>query len=141
MVKLVISEFDESTIDKIANRKVCDVVEYDMDTLLGPMKAWKGSVEEEYFSLIFADGIVSLAINGQEMMLGSEATNIAMAEELHEANLIADNNYEAAIQLIQDYRSEKFYQDCKEILFDDICKLLNWTKKPDMKYHKDLLLN
>lgn len=141
MVKLIRNTSNAKELDKLSNRKVCNIEEFCMESMLGPIKAWKGSTDEEFFSLLFTNGMLSICIDEREMFLGTEAIGVAMATELKEAIEVAKTDEQKGVELTQQYTSGKSNEDTKNITLDDCLEVLGWELKDGVKIMFDNYLS
>lgn len=140
-VKLVRNTTNADELDSFANRVICDVEEFSIDTVYGKAKAWKGSVEEEYFSLLFVNGMLTLCINEREMFMGTEPIAVAMSKPLKDAVEMSKIDEQDGLQMTKDYtESGKMDDDIKNITLKDCMKILRWKIKPDAKIFFDNFL-
>lgn len=138
MVKLIRNTSNATELDNLTQRVICNVEEFSLGTILGPVKAWKGSTEEEYFSLLFNNGMLSLCINEREMFLGTEPIGIAMVEELREAVDVSKTNEGLGLELTQLYTcGGKLEEDVKNITLGDCLEVLGWELKEGAKIFFD----
>jgi hypothetical protein len=121
------------------NRLVCDVTEYKMDTPAGPVSAWRGSVAEEYFSITFIRGILTLSVVERECQLGQNAVNYAMSSALSEPLKVAGDNAIMATEAHFNYNLKQAAKEQKEISFTDVMVVLGWQYKEGAHIHYDLL--
>jgi hypothetical protein len=139
MVELIRNTSNATELDNLAQRVVCDIQEFSLnDTVLGPVKAWKGSTEEEYFSLLFNNGMLTLCISEREMFLGTEPIGVAMVTELREAVDVSKTNEGMGLKLTQLYtRGGKLEEDVKNITLSDCLEVLGWEVKDGVKIFFD----
>ena len=119
---------------------MCDVTEHHLtDPLLGKMASWRGSVEEEYFSIIFAKGILTVSLVEREYNLGHSAVNFAMSERLF--RILKENKDNAALRTTEtlDYYIKQNQKEQKEISFIDVMVILEWRYAERAKIYYDPL--
>lgn len=114
---------------RIEGKKVCDVVEYTVPSLVGPYKGWIGSVEDEYFSVALVKGIVSVSLEEREMKLGWNIIRYAIVEHLHTILTSKKFNTKVRKQLIEAYNDIGSDKDIELITFKDVMTLLKWKFK------------
>lgn len=140
-VTLVRNITNADQLNSFSNRKICDVEEFSIDTLYGKAKAWKGSTEEEYFSLLFVNGMLTLCISEREMFLGTVAIAVAMTKKLKEAVEVSKVDELVGLQMTQTYTdSGEMNEDIKKITLKDCMKVLRWKLKPNAKIFFDNFL-
>ena len=123
------------------NRVVCDVIEFKMTSIVGPACIWRGSVEDEYFSITFLKGILTLSLVERECQLGQNATNYAMSNTLDSLLKIAGDNAVMSAEANYNYILKQWPKEQKEVSFTDVMVALNWTYKPEVKIDYDMLIN
>ena len=122
-----------------ANRVVCDVTQFQMDTVAGPVTFWRGSVESEYFSVAFLKGILTISLVERECQLGHNAVNYAVSETLANALKVAGDNAIMTTEANLNYNLKQSQKEHKDISFTDIMVVLGWKYGQDAKIHYDLL--
>jgi len=123
----IVSITPKEEIERVQNRKVMDVSEYEETSPigLGDYKAWNGSVEMEYFSIIFMKGVMTISLAEREMDLIDKPINYAILTKLH--NLLKTKTKLECMQTYAMYNNEGYKDDLKSITFNDIMKALKWT--------------
>ncbi len=121
------------------NRVVCDVTDFHMDTPAGPVSSWRGSVAEEYFSIMFLRGILTVSVVERECQLGHNAINYAMSTALAEPLKAAGDNAIMATEAHFNYNLKQGPKEQKEISFTDVMVVLGWQYKEGAYIHHDLL--
>jgi hypothetical protein len=114
---------------RIEKKKVCNVVEYILLSHAGPYKGWLGSVEDEYFSITFVKGIVSISLDEREMRLGWTINNYGMVEHLHKILVSKNIKFETIQKLADAYNLIGADHDTMNITFHDVMKVFNWKFK------------
>jgi len=139
--KLIRNIANAKQLDSFANRKICDVEEFSITTMYGNAKAWKGSTETEYFSLLFVNGMLTLCISEREMFLGTEPIAVAMAKKLKESVELSKVDELAGLQMTQSYTdSGEMDNDIKNITLKDCMGVLQWKLKRNAKIFFDNFL-
>lgn len=142
MVKIIRNTSNTEELDKLSKRKVCNVEEFELETLLGPAKFWKGSTEEEYFTLLFTNGMLTLCFNEREMLLDQDPVGVGMVAELREAVDVSKTDEAKGLELTQAYTGgPKFEGDVKNITFGDALEVLGWEMKDGAKIMFDNFLS
>lgn len=140
MVKFKLTVPIEKAIT-LTNRVVCDVLEIRTNTpILGKMVNWRGSVNEEYFSILFFKGILVVSLEERECRLGQDSVNYAMTESLDKAisGAPADDAV-ARTDASFDYYLKVSPKESDEISFTDVMVALYWKYAPNAKIDYDLL--
>jgi hypothetical protein len=122
------------------DRVVCDVCEYHItDPLLGKMASWRGSVKDEYFSILFVKGVLTVSLVERECQLGHEAINYAMSELLVKA---LKENKEDVLKTDStlDYFAKQGPKEQEIVHFIDVMVILNWRYAEWAKIYYDLLM-
>ena len=112
----------------LVNRVVCDVCESrTINPIAGKMVSWRGSVENEYFSILFLGGRLMISLVERECQLGHVSVIYAISETL---DYLKDfgNVHSASIN-----------KDIDEISFTDVMVALNWRYAENAKVDYDLL--
>jgi hypothetical protein len=122
-----------------SNRVVCDVTQYQMDTPAGPVTSWRGSVAEEYFSIMFLRGILTVSLVERECQLGTNAVNYAMSANLAESLKVAGDNAIMSTESHFNYNTKQSQKEHKEVSFTDVMVVLGWQYKEGAFIHYDLL--
>ncbi len=122
------------------NRVVCDVTEYKINTPVGPASSWRGSVAEEYFSITFLKGILTISLVERECQLGHNVVNYAISEALSQALSVAGSNATMITEAHHNYSLKQCPKEQKEISFTDVMVVLGWRYVENAKIHYDLLL-
>ena len=113
------------------NRFVCDVIENRLTTLPEPIVSWRGSVAEEYFSVMFLRGILTVSLSERECQLGYNAVNYAMSEALSQALSVAGDNSIMTTEAHFNYNTNRGIKEQKEISFTDVMVVLGWQYKDE----------
>ena len=127
------------------NKQVCDVQEYHITHAIhGKMASWNGSVNDEYFHIIFVKGMLIVSVAERECQLSKTGyiINYAMSESL--TNALSFNNKESVESIEAKYNYEHIYEpkEQSEINFDDIMAALKWCYKDEnVKIDYDMLMN
>ena len=126
--------------EKFQRRVVCDVTESHItDPLLGKMASWRGSVNEEYFSILFVKGMLTIALAERECQLSYSAINYAMSECLFKA--LKENKEEILkTDATFDYYTKQSVKEQNEVHFIDIMVALNWNYGERAKIYYDTLM-
>jgi len=124
----------------LQDRTVCDVCEsHQTDSLLGKIVSWRGSVEEEYFSIIFAKGILTVSLVEREYNLGRSAVNFAMSEHLFKVLKESKDNAALRTTAVFDYHMKRSQKEQEEISFIDVMVILEWRYAERAKIYYDPL--
>lgn len=124
----------------LSGRVVCDVCEYHLtNPLVGKMSMWRGSVEQEYFSITFMRGILTVSLVEREMLLGHSAINFAIVSEL--AEVMARGDSIATAEATYNYSLKQSDKHQKEISFTDVMVALGWRYKEGVKPDYDMLMD
>ena len=125
----------------LQNRLVCDLLETRATIPgIGRIVSWRGSTQEEYFSILFVRGIFSVSVNERECLLNDSIVNYAMSMALSKAMKGFPGRDESAKQEdIQNYLDILADKEMDEITFADAMMLLNWTYKLGAKVDCNLL--
>lgn len=122
----------------LSGRVVCDVCERHLTVpMVGKVVNWRGSVEQEYFSITFLRGVLTLSLVEREMLLGHNALNIAMVEPL--ASVVQGGDSIAAVEATYNYNLKQSEKDVNTISFTDVMVALSWRYAPNAKIDYDLL--
>jgi hypothetical protein len=123
------------------NRTVCDVTEYHItDPLLEKMASWRGSVKDEYFSILFVKGVLTVSLVERECQLGHTAVNYALSEPLFKA--LRENQEEILkTDAAFDYYVKQSPKEQDVVHFIDIMVALNWRYAERAKIYYDVLMN
>jgi hypothetical protein len=139
-MKLVSLETVLTEVKDYKNRKVCDVIEYDMYSATGVRyKAWIGSTEEAYFTMMFVGGYLTLSLQERECHLGMDIQRMACVEPLW--NLIDEGQSVPGMQIaIADYMTKYHNKEIDEITFEMAMDVMGWSYvSPSVKLSIDLL--
>jgi hypothetical protein len=125
----------------LQNRTVCDVCEYHItDPLLGKMASWRGSVKDEYFSILFVKGVLTVSLVERECQLGHEAINFAMSEPLFKA--LRENQDEILkTDATFDYFVKQSPKEQEVVHFIDVMVVLDWRYAERAKIYYDVLMS
>ena len=123
----------------LKGRTVCDVTEFHIThPLLGKIAQWKGSVEEEYFSIIFAKGILTVSLVEREHYLDQSAVNYAISERL--LKILSKSENETVKKAgILDYHFRQYPKEQEDVSFTDVMVVLEWKYKERAKIYYDIL--
>ena len=128
----------KSLIEGFQNRVVCDMVEYYMiHPMLGKYRAWIGSVEEEYFSIVFMAGFLTVSLDAREGCCGFDVQKYACTERVYEALMVKDDA--GMKQIISEYSMTTMMDDFDNLTTQDVMDVLKWTIKPGAHVQKDML--
>jgi hypothetical protein len=123
------------------DRVVCDVTEYHItDPVLGKMASWRGSVKDEYFSILFVKGVLTVSLVERECQLGHNALNYGMSEALFKA---LKENKESLLKTDAtfDYYVKQSPKEQEVVHFIDVMVALNWRYAERAKIYYDVLMN
>lgn len=138
MVKFEITVPVEQALP-LASRTVCDVCQsYRTDPLLGKMVNWRGSVKDEYFSILFFKGILVVSLEEREMMLGHNAVKYAMSSALAAA-IKGDASAPERTEASFDYYLKICPKEIETVSFTDVMAALAWKYAPNAKIDYDYL--
>ena len=127
MIKIIKTTKNVEILESLRNKKVCSVEECPAETVFGPGRAWKGSTENEFFYILFIDGMLSLYISEREMLLEEKGIGVGMTPELSDAVNVSKSNENAGLALTKKYTSSgKMDEDMANIMLDDILETLDW---------------
>ena len=123
----------------LQGRTVCNVTQsHSTNPVVGKITGWRGSVEEEYFTITFIKGVLTISMAEREMLLSQNPLHFAMVEPL--AELLERGDSVAVSQGIYDYNTNgQCEKDHKEISFTDVMVPLNWQYKEDAHIDYDEL--
>jgi hypothetical protein len=126
---------------KFQNRVVENVLMvHAMNPAYGKIKQWRGATEEEYFIIMFVQGVLVISLSEREMLLGSNITRYAMTDFLSGALKTFEKSDLAGITSVaSSYNQHVFPLDEKEITFDDVMTAFKWVAAPKMKVDEDWL--
>jgi hypothetical protein len=117
----IVSKTPKEDIERVQNRKVMDVEEYEVSGMLGDYKAWKGSTEAEYFYIVFMKGVVTVILEEREMLIGKNVISYAILTKLF--NLANKPN---SVESFDEYNETSYKEDLKSVTFQDIMVSLKW---------------
>jgi len=127
MIKIIKTTKNVEILESLRNKKVCSVEECPTETVFGPGRAWKGSTENEFFYILFIDGMLSLYISEREMLLEEKGIGVGMTPELQEAVDVSKIDKNDGLALTKKYTSSgKMDEDMANITLDDILETLDW---------------
>ena len=121
------------------------IVEYVCKTQIinptfGKMTTWRGSLENEYFSIMFICGILVVSVVEREMQLGDISVSYAESESLTKAINTINGADDATVEKIrEEYNQNTSKKEQDEITFDDVMLTLNWRYAPLAKVDEDWL--
>ena len=140
MVKFELTVPIEQAIT-LTNRVVCDVLEIRTTTpMFGKMVNWRGSVADEYFSILFFKGILVVSLEEREGQLGHNSVKYAMSESLVKALKGAPTDDAIArTEASFDYYLKVSPKESDEVSFTDVMVALFWRYAPKAKIDYDLL--
>ena len=126
----IISVTNPKDIESVQNRKVMDVVEYLESFPTGvKYKAWTGSTEAEFFSIMFTGGLLTISLNERECDAGRNVINYGMLASLQD-HLLKLSHVQAAAYLLE-YNMFLYESDMNIISFNDVMTALKW------EFHSD----
>lgn len=143
MLKLARNTSNAEELDKLKGRVVDSIEEFHLDLFpVGKCKAWRGSTLEEFFSIMFTNGMLTLCINEREMLLHNDTIGVAMAPILREAVDISKEDEEKGLLLTKTYTNGgQMDEDIKNLEFNDVLEVLGWTMKDGTKFKIDNFLS
>lgn len=127
----IVATTPKEEIQRVQNRKVMDVEEYNDTGVFGDYKAWRGSTETEYFYIVFMKGVVTLILEEREMLIGSNIICYATLTKLVKMAKRADS-----VEWFTKYNATEYRDDLKSTTFEDIMVSLKWkfhSKKVKIK--------
>lgn len=127
----IVATTPKEEIQRVQNRKVMDVEEYNDTGVFGDYKAWRGSTETEYFYIVFMKGVVTLMLEEREMLIGSNIICYATLTKLVKMAKRTDS-----VEWFTKYNATEYREDLKSTTFEDIMVSLNWkfhSKKVKIK--------
>ena len=126
----IISVTNPKDIESVQNRKVMDVTEYtEPSPVGGKYKAWTGSTEMEFFSIMFMRGILTVSLNERECEAGQNIVNYGMLASLQDRML--KMTHEQAARYLFEYNMSLYEEDMNNLSFNDVMTALNW------EFHSD----
>lgn len=139
MLKLVRNTSNAEELDKLKGKVVGNVEEFSFDDVFdGPIKAWKGSTESEFFHLLFTNGMLSLCISEREMFLNDDPIGIAMTPALREAVEVSKTDDNKGLELTRTYTDgNQLKEDVENLTFGDVLNVLGWKQKTGAKLFFD----
>ena len=130
MVKFKIIAPPEEALP-LVNRVVCDVCESrNTNPIAGKIVSWRGSVENEYFSILFLGGRLLISLVERECQLGHVSVIYAMSETLSNSLISLKDEIDNSFIL---------KKEIDEISFTDVMVALNWRYAENAKIDYDLL--
>lgn len=141
MINFKLCLTDEQALP-LQNRIVEDVVKSSSEhPLLGKISIWKGSLKEEFFSVMFLGGVVVVAIAEREMQLGDPSINYAESQSLLDtAELVRGSSPEVQSDLQKNYHNVTAKKEQEEITFADLMFILKWEYVDGAKVDESDLL-
>lgn len=118
----IVSTTPKKDIERVQNRKVMDVEEYELSGMFGDYKAWKGSTETEYFYVVFMKGVITAMVEEREMFIGKNIVTYSILTKLF--NL---SNNSDSVELFNEYNAILYKEDLKSLTFQDIMTTLKWA--------------
>lgn len=132
----IITISNPDDIKRVQNKKVMDVTEYvEPSPLGGKYKAWTGSTEMEFFSLMFMRGILTVSVYERECETGENAVNYGMLASLQDRML--EMTGDQASRYLFEYNISLYEEDMKNLSFNDVMTALNWEFHSDKVKVKD----
>lgn len=145
MMKIRVLEREKDVLDRIQNKVVCDVTEYHIKSPMGSVLNWRGSVLEEYFSILFLRGVMTVSVEARECLIGSHCINYGMSEKLIESLEKDSQRHKGKSKLTgfpeNDYLKSEAEIEIKAVTFTDIAAALNWKFSPNFKQYVDYFNN
>lgn len=133
---------EQSTL--FQNRTVCDVTEYRINhPAVGKMASWRGSVETEYFNIVFVKGMLTVSLAERECQVADldHTFNYAMSEHLKQAlDKATGNDAVSALEARYNFEQVQEPKDQEAISFTDVMVALNWRYRPGVKVDYDMLM-
>lgn len=123
---------DEKIAKTVQDRVVCDITElrlnnFEQDPTLGKIVSWRGTVNDEFFSILFVKGLLEISLVEREMLLGQNLIFYARTELSDNANNNANISYSL--------KDSNLEQD--NITFVDVMVTLKWKYAPNVKFYHD----
>jgi hypothetical protein len=139
MVKIVRNTSNADELDSLRNKKVCNIDEYTADTIFGSGRGWMGSTENEFFHILFINGMLSICISEREMLLDQNGVGVGMTKELRQAVNVSKVDEEAGLLLTKEYSSSgRMDEDMDNITLKDVLEALGWELKDGAKIHYEV---
>ena len=141
MVKFALTAPLEVAV-KLVNRVVCDVCEYrHTHPVFGPFVVWRGSVAEEWFTIMFMRGILTISLAERECQVGENIIHYAMSEVMAKCYNTGKNGATpiGEVEAVAEYLAKTMPKEIAEISFTDVMVVLNWKYSPNAKIDYDLL--
>jgi hypothetical protein len=103
---------------KIQKQKVCRVTEH----ITSISRTWRGELNnDDYFVVVYLDGVISVATGPHEMMLPYEMIQVTYEDLVKK--IMSDMT--SLVYLSEDIK-EELYDILNGITFKDIMKMLDW---------------
>ena len=131
---------DLDALDKIRHRGIMDITE----SRIGSERVlWKGSTENEYFSIVFMSGILSVSVAERECQLGLPEfiLCVGISKKSREKMAVANKmDVNEMVKSAYDYLLTDYIEEVKTISFvNDVLPILKWDRCDKTKTHIDCL--
>lgn len=125
---VILESVSKENLIRLQKKVVCNVTElFAPSNIVGSYKGWLGSTEEEYFSIVFVNGILTISLEEREMCLGWRSLSYAIIDTV--ADAYSGKASVAKNILVQEYDLHLYLKDLNEIKFKDVMKTLKWKLK------------
>jgi len=95
--------------------------------LLGKISVWRGTLKEEFFTVMFVGGVVVVSVAEREMKLGDPSINYAESQSmLDTAEAVKTASEEGKVLLQSNYRDVVAKNEQDTITFADLMFILKW---------------
>lgn len=113
-------------VTKMFKRKVCHVAEWRTDAVT----MWKGDLDnDDYFLLIFADGVLSASCMEREMFMLMDIKKVAYVDQVRE--IVETEDYTKKMLLYVEYIKSTTPKVLSKITFQEIMNLFMWEYVSD----------
>lgn len=133
MTKLkILKTTPKEQIERVQNKVVEDVTEYNGVNDMGKYKLWTGSTEMEYFNIIFVRGVLTISLEEREMLLGGNSViYYAMTQMLIDVlSKVKNNNISVeAKEACERYHLNEYVGELNDVDFKAVRKILKWKMK------------
>lgn len=117
----IVSTTPKEEIQRVQNRRVMDVEEYNETGIFGDYKAWRGSTEGEYFYIVFMKGVITVILEEREMLIGTRGIVYSTLTKL-----VKIANEPDPVEWFIKYNEFGYKEDLKTITFEDVMVTLKW---------------
>jgi len=125
-VKLIFNDNEKlERISSIMNKVIHDVTEFRIRSSSIKYVGWSGTVGEEYFSIVFTAGVITVSISERSMLVGQEYVTPLISKKLLSAQ--STKNPTKKIELFSLYLGKHHHEELEAINFNEIMEKLKWT--------------